>query len=467
GGQAPSPVRTGGAPVLHLADALEKSNRRWGIFAKDALDRWVRGETTTIIAGQQVGFAGGPLYTLSKIATLLRMKRDFERDGKPATVFFWLATEDHDFDEVAQLWVPSRNAQRDLLCIRAARSVESKLAVGPQPVPEPLKTELRSLYDVGDAAWLREGITFGDCFAELVASIFGNEVILVDSLLPELRRTGKPLFDSIMARWDALEGALGARSHELSGAGYEPQVAPRSESYSLLFELDDDFARHRIEKPRTVDAERTSTSALTRPLLQDFVFQPDIFVGGPAEVSYYAQLAPLHDILGIAMPRVALRGHALVAPNRTLRFLERFGIEPARVFSSADDLLVEREPEGVATIRHEADEGREELMKRIERIGELALPADHALARRITKSIGHIEYHFDKLTERAIQGLVRKEKERYGAAKELVGTLYPDRHVQERIVAWFSYWQQYGQHLVDAMTDAIQPDAPTFEIIGL
>ncbi len=450
------------------AAALGPLNRRFGLFVDDQLDRWSRGETVTIVAGQQVGFAGGPLYTLAKIATLIRMKRDLERAGTPATAMFWLATEDHDFDEVAQLCVPSKSPQRDLLCMRAARTVESKLAVGPQPVPAALIDELRSFYSLDRPAWLREGITFGDSFAELIAGIFGNEIVLVDSLLPELRRAGKPLFERIIRKWDAVEDAIGKRSNELSAAGYEPQVTPRSDSYSLLFELDANLERHRIDRPRTLpDPERVSTSALTRPLLQDFVLQPDVFVGGPAEVSYYAQISPLHELLGVAMPRVALRGHALVAPKRTLRLLERYGIEAGNVFTSPDDLLAERDPAGVGSIRQEAEKARSELMNHIEKIGELALPAEHASARRIHKSIGHIEYHFGKLTERAIQGLVRKDRERYAAARELVSTLYPDRIVQDRIVAWFSYWQQYGQQLVDATVEGIEPDAPAFEIISL
>jgi bacillithiol synthase len=396
------------------------------------------------------------------------MKRDLERAGTPATAMFWLATEDHDFDEVAQLCVPARSGQLDLVCVRGPRPAKPKVAVGPLPVPQALISELLSLVPMQRPAWLREGITFGDSFAELVASIFGNDIVLVDALLPELRRAGKPLFDSIIAKWDAIENAITTRSRELTDAGYEPQVTPRSESYSLLFTLDEHFERHLVDVPRAGgEPERISTSALTRPLLQDSVLQPDVFVGGPAEVSYYAQIAPLYQLLGIAMPRVALRGHALVAPKRMVRFFDRYGIDAARIFASPDDLLAEREPEGVALVRHQADEARNELMKQIERIGELALPADHALARRINRSIGHIEYHFDKLTERAIQGLVRKDRERYAAAKELVATLYPDGHVQDRIVAWFSYWHEYGQQLVDALVDAIEPDAPVFDIVPL
>jgi bacillithiol synthase len=458
-----------------LASALVASNRRWGLFVKPQVEQWASGKAVTIIAGQQTGFAGGPLYTLAKIATVLKMKREIERAGAPATVMFWLATEDHDFDEVAQLNVPVRtvsrdvNRQLDLLCVRATRGVESKLAVGNLPVPEPLVTELLSLYGLQRPQWLREGISFADSFAELIASIFEGEVVLVDSLLPELRRAGSPLFDSIFDQWTDIERTVAARSAELAAGGYSPQIVPREgESYSLLFELDENLERHVIDKPRAIEApERISTSALTRPLLQDFVLQPDVFVGGPGEVSYYAQTAPLHEMLGIEMPRVALRGHTLVAPKRIVRFIERYGIKPEEIFTSPDELLAEREPKGVAEIRRESDSAKRELIRHIEKIGDIALPAEHALARAINRSIGHIEYHFGKLTERAVRGLVRKDKERYAAAKELLATLYPDRHVQDRIVAWFPYWLQFGRDLIDRMIEDIAPDSAAFNILGL
>src|SRR5437762_2413116 len=163
-----------------LVTALDQSNRRWGSFVSDELRRWSRGETVTLVAGQQVGFAGGPLYTLAKIASLIRMKRDLESRGTPATIFFWMATEDHDFDEAATLHVPvsmiprekngSVNRQLDLATMRATRTVDSKSIVGTTPVPESLITQLLSLFDMQRPSWLREGITFRDSFAELLAS---------------------------------------------------------------------------------------------------------------------------------------------------------------------------------------------------------------------------------------------------------------------------------------------------------
>ena len=464
-GQASAcPVRL--KPDLH--QALKESNKRWGLFVGDQLEQWQRGETLTIIAGQQVGFAGGPLYTLAKLATLVRFKRDMAKNGIPVTAFFWLATEDHDFDEVATLNVPAGGKQLDLLCIRAVRTADARVAVGSLPVPEELITQLLAHYELPRPTWLREGITFRDSFAELIASLFGNEIILVDALLPELRKAGAPLFDQIEQRGDEIQNALRNRARELESAGYSEQVEARDGTeYTLLYELDSENRRHPLLHYPNRPPERTSTSALTRPLLQDYVFQPDIFVGGPAEVAYYAQIGVLHELLGISMPRVALRGHVLVAPKRIVRAIERFAIEPREIFSSADAILTAREPEGVARIRELAEEGKRELMSRIEQIGELALPADHSLAGSMQRSVGHLEYHWHKLAERAIKGLVRKDRERLDAVREIVATLYPDRHVQDRVVSWFAYWCQYREQLVERVVEEVEPDSPYFKIVSL
>ena len=456
------PVRL--KPDLRLA--LKESNKQWGLFVGDQLERWSTGETLTIIAGQQVGFAGGPLYTLSKLATLARFKRDMEKAGVPVTAFFWLATEDHDFHEVATLNVPARESQLDLLRIRAVRTNESRATVGALPVPEEMITQLLAHYDMPRPAWLRPGITFRDSFAELVATLFGSDIILVDALLPELRKAGAPLFDRITQRRDEIQNALQNRARELEEAGYAEQVEARDgNEYTLLYELDE----HARRQPPTANRqpETTSTSALTRPLLQDAVLQPDIFVGGPAEVAYYAQVSVLHELLGVPVPRVALRGHVLVAPKRIVRAIERYDIQPHEIFTGADAIAAEREPEGVARIRALAEEGKRELMARVAQIGELALPADHSLAGNIQRSVGHLEFHWNKLAERAIKGLVRKDRERFAAIREVVSTLYPDRHVQERVVSWFAFWCEHRELLVERVVEEVEMDSPYFRIVSL
>jgi bacillithiol synthase len=471
--EAPSSPRKS-PPDASLAAALVESNRGWGIDAKPSLDRWMAGETLTIVAGQQVGFAGGPLYTIAKIATLIRLKRDLESQGIGVTAFFWLATEDHDFDEVASLNLPVAtigkekdvNRQRDLHCIRATGKVSERPVVGSLPVPETLTTALLELYDHPRPRWLREGITFRDSFAELIATVCGDELILVDALQPELRRAGGPLFDQIRRRSAEIQQALAARATELERAGYREQVIPRDgDEYTLLFEV----GAEGIRRPsmEALPPEQTSTSALTRPLLQDQVLGTDVFVGGPAEVAYYAQLSPLHDLLGIGIPRVALRGHVLVASGRAVGAMARYGIEPAEVFASPDAIAAAREPEAVASIRTIAEEAKGDLLRRIEDIRKIALPADHSLAGSIERSIGHIDYHFGKLAERAVRSVARRDRNRHDFLRRLTATLHPDGHVQDRVAGWFPWWCRYGEHFMQRLIEEVEPDSDSFRIAGI
>ncbi|MEA2325817.1 MAG: bacillithiol synthase, partial [Thermoanaerobaculia bacterium] len=285
----------------------------------------------------------------------------------------------------------------------------------------------------------------------------------------ELRRAGAPLFDGILTNWDRIQNALDVRAEELTKAGYAPQVVPRpGEAHTLLFDLDEDGRRNLIDSPKTLPPpERTSTSALTRPLLQDFVLRPDLFVGGPSEVAYYAQIAPLHELLNVPMPRVALRAHELLAPKRLARTVERYDIKPEEIFGGTDAVLATREPAGVAEIKAIAEKAKRALAVDMTRIGEIGLPAEHALARAINRSIGHIEFHFGKLTERAIRGLARKDRERYAAVRELVATLVPDGAPQDRVTGWFGYWQQYGPHLVERMIEEAAQDEDLCKVVSL
>jgi uncharacterized protein YllA (UPF0747 family) len=459
----------GSAATPALTNALIESNRNWGRNVDEEVARWSRGESFTVIAGQQVGFAGGPIYTLAKLAGMLKLKRDNEARGIPTTVFFWLATEDHDFAEVATLSLPKRDPKQQLdLTIFRARHAMGKMAVGALRVPEELTLALIEFLDIPRPSWLREGITFRDSFAELLTSAVDGKFILVDALLPELRRAGAALFDGILSNWDRIQHALDVRAEELTKAGYAPQVVPRpGEAHTLLFELDKG-QRTLIESPKTLPPpERTSTSALTRPLLQDFVLRPDLFVGGPSEVAYYAQIAPLHELLNVPMPRVALRAHELLAPKRLSRTVDRYDIKSDEIFAGTDAVLTTREPAGVAEVKTIAEKARRALAADITRIGEIALPAEHALARAISRSIGHIEYHFAKLTERAIRGLARKDRERYAAVRELVATLVPDGAPQDRVTGWFGYWQQYSSHLIERMIDEAAQDEDVCKVVSL
>jgi len=469
-----------------LTEALIESNRLWANDVSQTVRRWQKEDTIVLVAGQQVGFAGGPMYTMSKIASLLAMRRDFEAEGIPCTVLFWMATEDHDFAEVATLTLP---AAGDPITICASEQNTTRGVVGNVAVPESLRRKFleQVKIDQPHPEWLRSGITFRDSFARLISEVFrGDQVILVDSLLTPLRRAGSRLFHRLIDSAAALSRRVERRSDELQAAGYEPQVIARNGSLPFLFLIAENGERLSLrenggvwtagEDPidlqklhEIVDGEpqRISTGVLTRPLLQDAVLQPSVFVGGPAEVAYYAQIAPLHQELDIALPRVALRGHTLLVPERVLQTYHLQALGHADIFTGPEEIVARLEPEKDQRLTEAMVHAREVIDGELIGIRDLVLPADKTLSKSIERSLRRIRYQVGRLEERGRRSILRRNRERFEAIRKLSTTLFPGGVPQDRIMSWAVYWLRYGRRMVDRIVDETQADSDRVRIIGL
>lgn len=474
----PAGVRRDG----ELVEALVRSNAAWGNDVAEDLRAWRTGKTLTLIAGQQVGLGGGPLYTLAKIASLIELKRRFATAGTPATALFWLATEDHDFDEIARIDLFSHARVETL---RMSDPMSRRLVVGSREIPESLRRDLCRILDIDPSSdWLAPSITFGDSFARLIARVVPSEVVLVDSLLPELRKAGIPLFAQLIESWGDLEGEISRRSEAIESAGYRRQVAPAEDGrYRLLWHVDSRGERQPVVRDgnewlagsESVDLmelarsrpETISTGALTRPLLQDYVLAPDIFVGGPAEVAYYAQIHGLHDRFGVKCPHVALRGHVLVAPEKYLRALDRFGVDPAEVFDPADEVILRREIDRLAELQRIITVMAWGLESGIEEVKGAVLDADRSLEQSVDRTARRINHQVSKLSERGRRAIARRDRERHEAITRLCSMLNPGGVAQDRIIGWISFWRTYGTYFVDRLVEGARTDADTFSIVGL
>lgn len=476
----PAPAATNDA----LARALARSNSEWGNEVGELVGAWAEGRAVAIIAGQQVGFGGGPLYTIAKIASLLSLRKRLAGNGIDAIPFFWLATEDHDYAEVSSLLFQSG---ADLTYLSApAVGEESRKPVGPLTVPEQLRAGLVAKLE-GEPRWLRPGITFRDSFAELIVDVVGSgELVLIDSLLPELRVAGEPLLRSVAERLPEIETAIDRRSEELADAGYRPQVTRRrGAGYSLLYTLERDGRREQIEVHdngvsiggrrrssgdllgRIASApESISTGVLARPLLQDAVFRPAIFVGGPAEVSYYGQLASVHEMLGIERPAIALRGHVLVAPARRLGALERYGFQLTELFGPLDRAVAAREMDAGKRIDSLAARARAAVEEATRGLEEVTAAGDPALSRSLHRSARKVDYHLEKMRERSRRATARLDQERWRALSQLQRILYPRGSVQDRVAGWIGWWSLWRDELMPRLVAEAEPDAAVVKVAG-
>jgi hypothetical protein len=315
-----------------LAHALATTNAAYGHPRATELAARLADPATRVVAtGQQTGLFGGPLLGVVKAAAAVRYAEALAARGEPAVAVFWMATEDHDWAEVSEAAFPTRDGLRRLA-----------LGADPQPLAPvgmrtagaavvALVTELAELYPQlwaraelhRLAGFWRPEARFGEAFARQLVATFGARApLLLDAMLPELKRAERPQLRALVERRDELARAFAERERELAARGFAPQVPP-APGASPLFLLRD-RARRRIEwrdgehfalrgvrgsRPlaelfATIEENPAAVSpgALARPALQDAALGTTLQVLGPGELAYMAQAAAVYETLGIAPP---------------------------------------------------------------------------------------------------------------------------------------------------------------------
>ena len=309
----------------------------------------LRNGANAVVTGQQVGLFGGPAYTPFKAATAIALAKEATAAGNDHVPIFWLASEDHDFAEINSVLFPAR---RELRKLSYDSAPPDAVPVGGLVLDEkitPLVDQAWELLGYSDAMeWLaaayKPGRTLAQAFQEFYGKVFAAQGLLVlDPAGREAHRLGAPVLAAAIERADELHAALVDRNREIEAAGYHAQVAV-GESGSLLFLIDSQtgarvalkrtmasptepnglwqagrarYAREDLLEILANEPERISPSALLRPVFQDEILPTSAYVGGPAEIAYFAQSAVLYErILGrvtTVLPR--LLGYACSSPR--------------------------------------------------------------------------------------------------------------------------------------------------------
>jgi bacillithiol biosynthesis cysteine-adding enzyme BshC len=223
---------------------LERQNKSWGAspetFANLAL---LRQGAAAIVTGQQVGLFGGPMFSVYKALTAMKLAEEATAAGIDAVPIFWLATSDHDLAEVNHVSIPGPDGILRTLTTSShgvAGAPVSAVRLGDEI--SPVVEEAASLLGDSEASqFLREsyrpGETLGTAFARFYARLFGPwGVILLDAADAELHRVAEPIYRAAIERAEELDATLLARGRALDSAGYYQQVKV-TESSVLLFAI--------------------------------------------------------------------------------------------------------------------------------------------------------------------------------------------------------------------------------------
>jgi bacillithiol biosynthesis cysteine-adding enzyme BshC len=478
-------------PRHEMVGILQAQNESFGgdDSVRHTIDELARPDCFAVVTGQQVGLFTGPLLTIYKALTALRLSRELRRRGSPCVPIFWMATDDHDLAEVTRLVMPGPA----LRVLDARERLFGTAAMPPRPVggirlPETIKPlleeyaaafagfEWSSAIRTQLASSCRSGMTFAEAFGRLMAQLFcGRGLILFDPRDATAKRLAAPVIGRALREAPALRGRLAERSRALRNSGFEPQVAvlPRStlvfledegERRALIaedgaFMLKDTgkhFAGQELLELLESLPERFSPSALLRPLVQDHLLPTVVYVGGPAEVSYFAQLDPLYDAFGRPMPVVWPRSSFTILDAETRDLMGRLGLK-------LEDCL-QGEREAIRKILQAQPARFElqlaELRRTVDRAVDDAKPALAAAEACLESSAETVRrklhYRIDSLQRRFINYEMRQNGALRGELAHLLSRCAPNGHLQERELGIHTQLARLGPdllHLLEASID--------------
>jgi uncharacterized protein YllA (UPF0747 family) len=445
----------GGAWLRSLAPALAAKGA-----AAERLQRVAASGGVVVTTGQQPGLFGGPLYTWFKAMSALALADELERrTGVAAAPLFWAATDDSDFAEASETTVSMPGGAE---VIRIESDAGSGLPLSAVPLGD-LDPQLDALtracgsapngaaLDAVRAAYT-PGATVGDAYVRLLRAILEPVgVAVLDASHPAVRAAGRPLLESALERGRELDAALKQRSRALKEAGHRAQVAHVA-GRTLVFTTRSD-GRHRV-RVREAEALAGSNSAdlspnvLLRPVMERAIMPTVAYVGGPAEIAYFAQVGVVADELGATRPLIVPRWSGVVVEPHVRKVLDRIG---ADVDDFADPHAVEtrvaREnlPAGIVEA---LERSRTQVTSALDELEKADSPAGVLPGAVLEGAKRQLLHKLDRLERRYVGATKRKGSELLTEIATARGALYPNGQPQERALNVIPLLARYGDEVL-------------------
>ncbi len=484
-----------------VSEILERQNRAWGASPKTLanIERLRRGALTAV-TGQQVGLFGGPLFSIFKALTAVKLAEQATAVGVDCVPVFWLATEDHDLAEVNHVSLLSEHGLPERFAVESRAFDGNAVADAPVgtvkfgPEIEPVvECAAAFLGDSEVATWLRQayrpGETLGSAFALLFARLFADwGVVLLDPADKDFHALAKPLFRAAIERASELDEALLARGKALEAAGYHQQVKVTSAT-TLLFEVKNgartvvrrgnngpnggQFAvgEERISPKELLGRideapEKFNPNVLFRPVVQDYLLPTLVYTGGAAEVAYFAQAAVVYEkLLGRVTP-ILPRFSATLLEAKPERILTRYQLELPDLFHGPEKV---REAIAARSLPPELQARFEEAYARVEQsmsaVRESIGKLDSTLIEAADRARTRMWYQINRLHRRASRAELLRNEVITRHADALSHAVFPHKALQEREVAGVSFVARYGPELLANLYRKIHPDCHDHQVI--
>ena len=431
-------------------------------------------DARVVVTGQQTGLMLGPVYTLSKAFAATNLARRLDTPDRPVVPVFWLASQDHDGAEIdhAYLLDSSETLHRvsvplpdgvpagrvSLVDAYVATVVDAVAAMTPEARCRALVTRMLKTS-------ARQASTFADWFAAQMYALMGSTgLVLVDPLEADVARQFGPVLRRELEDPRVTPLAINAAGRSLKERGFEPQLGRGADATNLFVELRGDelprrvllrydgdsfsadgraFSRADLLAMLDTDPTSITPAAGLRPVTQDALLPTAVFVLGPGELKYVAQLGGVYRFHDVPMPLAWPRAHVSVLEPAAARLLDGFGLSAdefkRRGAALLDELLFEQHGHAGRFNRasSEVDALFDELLTEVAAI-------DPTLKGTVTRGRKHLAITLDRLRSKSAAALARRDSELKRQVERLGAHLLPLGQDAERVLSPYSHILKFG-----------------------
>lgn len=483
-----SKKRPGRGSRKEMLQALADYQVRLGLGGPSVRNVRLLGEkgTAAVITGQQPGLLTGPLYTIYKTLTVLKLAQKVQEDmGISVVPIFWMASDDHDYDEVASTFLQDRRGEIKRVSLPGRPATLDSLAY--LPLPGEARQVVGEMEEILGGSWdsrevsmrlladLGRSGSLTDWFARIMARLFRESgLIIFDPCLPEAKAEVAPFLQQALLHSSSVTLELEAAEEALRKRGFSPGIEPdRSQSHLFLRHRGHRLGLHWDEEERLVDrggrlpepltvkdvARRMreapadfSPNAVLRPVVQDHLFPVLAHVAGPGEISYLCQTREVFALFDHQMPIIYPRLSATLVDPQARDLMKEKELSIGDLPDGISDLLIqemrqldqldlEKTFDGLR--KHLEEEYRQSL-------GPL-FALDPDLRHLGERNLGRLKDQVSYMERKALQYRRRRHRQMVRSFSALKEGLFPRRRSQETVLNVFSFVGRYGWRVLEEL----------------
>ncbi|MGG4147376.1 bacillithiol biosynthesis cysteine-adding enzyme BshC [Paenibacillus algorifonticola] len=479
------------AEAASVAAVLRDYNSKWNAApeALAAIDAIAEG-APVIVGGQQAGLWSGPLLVIHKAVSIIGAARHAEQLlGRKVAAVFWIAGEDHDWDEANHAYVLT--ADQGLRKLAAARPEGARTSVSRTAIDANTWAELLAeleqalphsdfkpeiLQQLGQIT--EQAQSLSEMFAGVISCLLSKQgLVIMDADDPQLRKLEAPMFEKLITHNDELEQAYTAVANQVKELGYPLQVdvtpgsanlfvfqTDKGQERTLLYKQEGSFQSRKgdysLTKEQLLDMarqqpEQLSNNVLTRPLMQDYLFPVLGTVLGGAEIAYWAIIGEAFRKLDMEMPIVLPRISFTLVEGTVAKHMGKYELTledvAVRFEERKQQWLAEQDQLSIDEKFAAAKQAFEDLYAPLL---DLAASVQPGLAKlgdtnrqKIIEQITFLETRTKDAHEKQYEAAIRQ-------LDRIALSLWPSGKPQERVLNMIAYWNRYGTSWLDKLLEA-------------